>query len=56
MNVGEAITEAMREQRMKDWWRIGMKSTAHHHLLYAYINWGWAIHGTSHLGKPGWDV
>lgn len=56
MNVGRAITEAMREQRMKDWNRMAWANADHWHRLYAYVQWGWAIHGKRHLGKPGVNV
>lgn len=63
MNVGRAITGAMREQRQKDIesmlrWCMrhdGYMTRAYHRLL-AYWWWGWDINGRSGLGKPGAEL
>lgn len=62
MNVGKAITSAMRDQRRKDmndvvlrWARRGYYGGAYHAVL-AYWWWGWDINGHSGLGRPGADL
>lgn len=60
MNVGKAITDAMKQQRRSDitwlaFWCLrheGYRTAAYHKLL-AYWMWGWDINGRGGLGKPG---
>lgn len=66
MNVGKAITGAMRAQRKKDIermlrWVREFENYRHygpaaHDRLLAYWWWGWDINGKSGLGKPGADL
>ena len=55
MNVGKMITEAMREQRKRDWIRgmCGDWGCEHINRLKTYVWWGWHINGHGGIGKPG---
>lgn len=57
MNVGRAITQAMRDQRRRDLTHMTwtLPSPLRYHLS-AYVMWGWNISGQGGLGKAGWDL
>lgn len=55
MNVGKAITAAMRDQRRKDM-AVLARNISHYYAVMAYWWWGWDIHGRGGLGKPGADL
>ena len=56
MNVGQAITAAMREQRANDLIRLrrDLTSSEDYHAFVAWLWWGWRLIPTGqHLGMPG---
>lgn len=54
MNVGRAITCAMRAQRRRDLHRMAQAvSVNDHYALQGWLMFGWAIVGHRHLGVPG---
>lgn len=52
MDVGRAITKAMREQRDRDLLQL-MRDRKYRYTVQAWCWWGWAIHRDNHLGYPG---
>lgn len=52
MNVGQAITAGMRADRRRDHRRL-VREFRHYNVMYAWLEWGWAIHGNRHLGQGG---
>lgn len=53
MNVGHAITAAMREQRRRD--ANGLNWSRHRNVFLAWWWWGWSINGRGGLGYSGSD-
>lgn len=57
MDVGRAITEAMRDQRRRDIFRMWQELVGEaRHALSAYWWWGWDISGPGGLGRPGREL
>lgn len=55
MNVGQAITEAMRDQRKRDWLHAIGGGWGRDNIVWLqrYLWWGWDVCGPGGIGKPG---